>query len=69
MKKVFVMRGYAMNCDLRVTEDGGYAAQVEVTKLGFSQDAAFRNLGKFDTETESVEYARKFSEEWLSRYG
>jgi hypothetical protein len=68
MQKKFVMRGYEMNCDPRVTEDGKYAAQVEVTKLGFSREAAFRKLGEFDTEAEAVAYAKKFSEEWLSRY-
>ncbi len=68
MQKKFVMRGYEMNCEPRVTADGKYAAQVEVTKLGFSREAAFRNLGEFDTEVEAVTYAQKFSEEWLSRY-
>ncbi|ABB11143.1 hypothetical protein [Burkholderia lata] len=69
MQKKFVMRGYEMNCEPRVTEDGKYAAQVEVTKLGFSREAAFRNLGEFDSETKAVDYARQFSVEWLSRYG
>ncbi|MBS6360161.1 hypothetical protein [Burkholderia sp.] len=69
MKTVFVMRGYEMNCAPRATEGGRFAAQVEVTKVGFSREAAFRQLGEFDTEAEAVEYARKFSEEWLSRYG
>ncbi|AOI89007.1 hypothetical protein WS58_06245 [Burkholderia pseudomultivorans] len=68
MQKKFVMRGYEMNCGPRVTEDGRYAAQVEVTKLGFSREAAFRKLGEFGTEAEAVAYAKKFSEEWLSRY-
>jgi hypothetical protein len=68
MQNKFVMRGYEMNCEPRVTEDGKYAAQVEVTKLGFSREAAFRKLGEFDTEAEAVAYAKKFSEEWLSRY-
>ncbi|AYQ41035.1 hypothetical protein BLA18112_03309 [Burkholderia lata] len=68
MQKKFLMRGYEMNCEPRVTEDGKYAAQVEVTKLGFSREAAFRALGTFDTEVEAVAYAKKFSEEWLSRY-
>lgn len=62
------MRGYEMDCEPRVTEDGKFAAQVEVTKLGFSREAAFRSLGSFDTEAEAVEYAKRFSEEWLSRY-
>jgi len=68
MQKKFVMRGYEMNCEPRVTEDGNYAAQVEVTKLGYSREAAFRNLDEFDTESGAVEYAKKFSGEWLSRY-
>ncbi|KAB1593830.1 hypothetical protein C5O75_007820 [Burkholderia cepacia] len=68
MQKKFVMRGYEMNCEPRVTEDGKFAAQVEVTKLGYSREAAFRNLGEFDTESGAVEYAKKFSGEWLSRY-
>ncbi|KML61116.1 hypothetical protein VL15_05705 [Burkholderia cepacia] len=68
MQKIFVMRGYAMNCETRVTEDGKCAAQVEVTKLGFSREAAFRSLGEFGTEAEAVDYSRKFSEEWLIRY-
>ncbi|WP_175755259.1 hypothetical protein [Burkholderia cepacia] len=57
-----------MNCEPRVTEDGEYAAQVEVTKLGFSREAAFRNLGVFGTEAEAVACAKNYSEEWLSRY-
>ncbi|KKL34022.1 hypothetical protein WR30_26170 [Burkholderia contaminans FFH2055] len=69
MQKKFVMRGYEMNCEPRVTEDGRFAAQVEVTKLGFSREAAFRSLGEFATEAEAVEYAKNFSVEWLSRYG
>ncbi|WP_241300566.1 hypothetical protein [Burkholderia stabilis] len=69
MQKKFVMRGYEMNCEPRVTEDGKFAAQVEVTKLGYSREAAFRNLGEFDTEAKAVEYAKQFSVEWLSRYG
>ncbi len=69
MQKKFVMRGYEMNCEPRVTEDGKYAAQVEVTKVGYSREAAFRALGEFNSEAEAVEYAKKFSEEWLSRYG
>ncbi|MCA7962745.1 hypothetical protein LH704_25070 [Burkholderia cenocepacia] len=68
MQKTFLMRGYEMNCEPRVTETGKYAAQVEVTKVGFSREAAFRKLGEFDTEAEAVAYARQFSEEWLSRY-
>lgn len=68
MQKKFVMRGYEMNCEPRVTADGKFAAQVEVTKLGFSGETAFRSLGQFDTETEAVAYAKNFSEEWLSRY-
>nr|WP_236872704.1 hypothetical protein [Burkholderia sp. NRF60-BP8] len=68
MQKKFLMRGYEMNCEPRVTETGKYAAQVEVTKVGFSREAAFRKLGEFDTEAEAVAYARQFSEEWLSRY-
>lgn len=62
------MCGYEMNCEPRVTADGKYAAQVDVMKLGFSSEAAFRSLGQFDAETEAVAYAKKFSEEWLSRY-
>ncbi|WP_175958421.1 hypothetical protein [Burkholderia sp. BCC0405] len=58
MLKKFVMRGYEMNCEPRVTEDGKYAAQVEVTKLGYSREAAFRQLGEFATEAEAVEYAK-----------
>lgn len=69
MKHVFLMRGYEMNCTPRVTDDGKFAAQVEVTKIGFSREAAFRALGSFDTEAEAIEYAKRFSEEWLSRYG
>ncbi|KWI55780.1 hypothetical protein WM06_08165 [Burkholderia cepacia] len=68
MQKKFVMRGYEMNCEPRVTTDGKFAAQVEVTKLGYSREAAFRNLGEFGTEAEAVAYAKNFSEEWLSRY-
>ncbi|WP_042976920.1 hypothetical protein [Burkholderia sp. AU4i] len=68
MQKKFVMRGYEMNCEPRVTADGKFAAQVEVTKLGYSREAAFRNLGEFDTESGAVEYAKEFSGEWLSRY-
>ncbi|SDR37443.1 hypothetical protein SAMN05443026_3358 [Burkholderia orbicola] len=68
MQKTFLMRGYEMNCEPRVTETGKYAAQVEVTKVGFSREAAFRKLGEFETEAEAVAYARQFSEEWLSRY-
>ncbi|KVH63119.1 hypothetical protein WS89_08875 [Burkholderia sp. MSMB1072] len=69
MLKIFVMRGYEMNCEPRVTEDGRFAAQVEVTKLGFSREAAFRSLGEFDTEAEAVAYTKNFSQERLSRYG
>ncbi|WP_175908038.1 hypothetical protein [Burkholderia seminalis] len=69
MQKKFVMRGCEMNCEPRVTADGKFAAQVEVTKLGYSREAAFRNLGEFDTEVQAVEYAKQFSVEWLSRYG
>ncbi|HEM7888522.1 TPA: hypothetical protein U2Q27_000704 [Burkholderia cepacia] len=69
MKTVFLMRGYEMNCTPRPTDDGKFAAQVEVTKVGFSREAAFRALGEFDTEVEAVEYAKHFSIEWLSRYG
>ncbi|MGU2444382.1 hypothetical protein ACTXHA_28615 [Burkholderia cenocepacia] len=69
MKTVFLMRGYEMNCTPRPTEDGKFAAQVEVTKVGFSREAAFRQLGEFDTEVKAVEYAKAFSEEWLKRYG
>lgn len=68
MQKKFVMRGYEMNCEPRVTPEGKYAAQVEVTKLGYSREAAFRNLGEFATEVEAVQYAKNFSAEWLSRY-
>ncbi|AXK61494.1 hypothetical protein [Burkholderia sp. IDO3] len=69
MKTVFLMRGYEMNCTPRSTDDGKFAAQVEVTKVGFSREAAFRNLGEFETEERAVEYAKNFSVEWLSRYG
>lgn len=69
MKTVFLMRGYEMNCTPRPTEDGKFAAQVEVTKVGFSREAAFRSLGEFATEAEAVAYAKNFSVEWLSRYG
>ena len=69
MKTVFLMRGYEMNCTPRPTDDGKFAAQVEVTKVGFSREAAFRQLGTFDTETQAVDYAKQFSVEWLSRYG
>ncbi|WP_412024897.1 hypothetical protein [Burkholderia cepacia] len=69
MQKKFAMRGYEMNCEPCVTEGGKYAAQVEVTKLGFSREAAFRSLGEFDTEAEAVADAKTFSVEWLSRYG
>ncbi|MDN7525178.1 MULTISPECIES: hypothetical protein [Burkholderia] len=68
MKTVFLMRGYEMNCTPRLTDDGKFAAQVEVTKVGFSREAAFRRLGEFDTEAEAVAYAKQFSEEWLTRY-
>ncbi|RQZ50895.1 hypothetical protein [Burkholderia sp. Bp9099] len=68
MQTKFVMRGYEMNCEPRETKDGKYAAQVEVTKLGFSREVAFRMLGEFDTEAEAVAYAKQFSEERLSRY-
>ncbi|MET3627177.1 hypothetical protein [Burkholderia sp. 572] len=68
MKTVFLMRGYEMNCTPRLTDDDEFAAQVEVTKVGFSREAAFRKLGEFDTEAEAVAYAKQFSEEWLSRY-
>ncbi|MPV69422.1 hypothetical protein [Burkholderia sp. BE17] len=68
MKTVFLMRGYEMNCTPRLTDDGKFAAQVEVTKVGFSREAAFRKLGEFDTEAEAVAYAKQFSEEWLTRY-
>lgn len=68
MKTVFLMRGYEMNCTSRPTDDGKFAAQVEVTKVGFSREAAFRKLGEFDTEAEAVAYAKQFSEEWLTRY-
>lgn len=57
-----------MNCEPRVTEAGKFAAQVEVTKVGFSREAAFQKLGEFDTEAEAAAYAKTFSEEWLSRY-
>lgn len=68
MKTVFLMRGHEMNCTPRPTDDGKFAAQVEVTKVGFSREAAFRKLGEFDTEAEAVAYAKQFSEEWLTRY-
>lgn len=58
-----------MEFEPRMAEDGKYAAQVEIKKLGFSREAAFRQLGEFDTEAEAVEYAKTFSVEWLSRYG
>ncbi|MBU9293053.1 hypothetical protein KTD18_16010 [Burkholderia multivorans] len=69
MNTVFLMRGYEMNCTPRLTDDGKFAAQVEVTKVGFSREAAFRKLGEFDTAAEAVAYAKRFSDEWLSRYG
>ncbi|KHJ64713.1 DUF2188 domain-containing protein [Burkholderia glumae] len=69
MQTVFLMRGYEMNCAPRLTGDGRFAAQVEVTKKGCSREAAFRALGTFDTKAEAVKYAKQFSEEWLSRYG
>ncbi|HDR8962526.1 TPA: hypothetical protein QDB13_000075 [Burkholderia vietnamiensis] len=69
MQKKFVMRGYEMNCTPRPTDDGKFAAQVEVTKVGFSREAAFRSLGEFRTEAEAIGYAKNFSVEWLSRYG
>ncbi|KVL39819.1 hypothetical protein [Burkholderia sp. MSMB1835] len=69
MQKKFLIRGYEMNCEQRVTEDSKYAAQVEVTKVGVSREAAFRNLGEFGTVAEAVAYAKNFSVEWLSRYG
>ncbi|ALX12109.1 hypothetical protein P350_11440 [Burkholderia cepacia JBK9] len=68
MQSVFLTRGYEMNCTPRPTDDGKFAAQVEVTKVGFSREAAFRKLGEFDTEAKAVEYAKQFSVEWLSRY-
>ncbi|WP_175785362.1 hypothetical protein [Burkholderia ambifaria] len=66
MKTAFLMRGYEMNCTPRSTDDGKFAAQVEMTKVGFSRETAFRALGELDT---AVEYAKRFSIEWLSRYG
>lgn len=54
-----------MNCMPRVTEDGKYAAQVEVTKVGFSREAAFRVLGEFDTEAEAVTVRRSFRKSGL----
>ncbi|WP_441460288.1 hypothetical protein [Burkholderia thailandensis] len=69
MKSVFLMHGYEMNCTPRPTDDGKFAAQVEVTKVGFSREAAFRSLGEFGTEAEAIAYAKNFSVEWLSRYG
>ncbi|MPV55910.1 hypothetical protein CFB46_11885 [Burkholderia sp. HI2761] len=69
MKTVFLMRGYEMNCTPRPTDDGKFAAQVEVTKVGFSREAAFRSLGEFGTESAAIAYAKNFSVEWLSRYG
>ncbi len=63
------MHGYEMNCTPRPTDDGKFAAQVEVTKVGFSREAAFRSLGEFGTEAEAIAYAKNFSVEWLSRYG
>ncbi|MGU7773203.1 hypothetical protein ACV229_23880 [Burkholderia sp. MR1-5-21] len=63
-----IARRTILNCEPRVIEAGKYAAQVEVTKIGFSREGAFRKLGEFDTEAEAVEYARTFSEEWRSRY-
>ncbi|KVT03378.1 hypothetical protein WT24_27090 [Burkholderia sp. MSMB1078WGS] len=67
MRSVFLMRGYEMNCTPRPTDDGKFAAQVKVTKVGFSREAAFRKLGEFDTEPEAVAYAKRFSEERLTR--
>ncbi|CAG9197105.1 hypothetical protein BVIET440_290010 [Burkholderia vietnamiensis] len=68
MQSDFLMRRYETNCTPRPTDDGKFAAQVEVTKMGYGRAAAFRKLGEFDTETEAVEYAQMFSEEWLSCY-
>lgn len=58
-----------MNCEPRVTAGGKFATQAEVAKLGYSREAALRQLGAFDTEYEVVEYAKAFSVEWLGRYG
>ncbi|KVG13451.1 hypothetical protein WJ24_03660 [Burkholderia vietnamiensis] len=69
MQTVFLVRGYEMNCTPRPTDDGKFAAQVEVTKVRFSREAAFRSLGLFDSEEGAVAYAKNFSVEWLSRYG
>ena len=55
-----MMRGYEMNCEPRVTEDGKYAAQVEITKLGFSREAAFRKLDEFGSDAEAVIYGKQF---------
>ncbi|MGS1072410.1 hypothetical protein [Burkholderia glumae] len=69
MQTVFLMRGYEMNCAPRPIGDGRFAVQVEMTKKGYSREAAFRALGTFGAEDEAVKYARRFSDEWLSRYG
>lgn len=50
-----------MNCEPRVTKVSKSAAQVEVTKLGFSREATFRQLGEIATEVEAVKYAKNFS--------
>ncbi|HHX4060204.1 MAG: hypothetical protein ACN6QT_00875 [Burkholderia contaminans] len=63
MKTVFLMRESEMNCTAHPTDDGKFAAQGEVTKAGFSREAAFRKLGEFDTEAEAVANAKQFSEE------
>ncbi|MGW6824455.1 hypothetical protein [Streptomyces sp. NPDC055005] len=57
------MRESEMNCTAHPTDDGKFAAQGEVTKAGFSREAAFRKLGEFDTEAEAVANAKQFSEE------
>ncbi|MBU9153173.1 hypothetical protein KTD28_00960 [Burkholderia gladioli] len=69
MKAVFRMLDYDMDCTPRPPDEGRFAAQVVVTKVGYHPEAAFRRLGEFDTEAEAVEYAKQFSAQWLKRYG
>lgn len=39
MQRKLVTRGYEMNCEPRVMEDGVLATHAEVTKLGFDREA------------------------------
>ncbi len=39
MQMKFVMRGYEMNCEPRVMEDGVLTTHADVTKLGFGREA------------------------------